>query len=671
MSINANKTLQQINPLNYALRLSPLSGRVLIVAVAALLCALLVALFRPGLLLLEERLGALGWTLAADTTLEERVILVTVDETSIAEVGLWPWSRDTMADLVTAIDNAGAQLQLHDIFYTEPAAGDDRFLAALQNARGVVLAQVPVLQSDQSLNAGVLTHPVQGINCAAAASATQNYIGAHSGLAAIPKGHIAPLFADDGSIQKVPATVCVEGQVYPALAISALLEATGNRSWNVTLREQATLFGPPTTLTLNDYPGLNIPLDQDGNLRISYAKAPESFQAISASAVLNGNFPADMLENAWVLVGTTAAGTGDIVPTPYSGAASGIELQARILTSLIDDAIPYSPSSAAILLGLLSLGFAAVLVLLATTRDRIAAYGLPVAGVLFPLLALTLHAELLRTFDLWLGWLAPALFSLLAASLLLLLELSRVRMQRTRVFDNLASYLPSDIANEIAFTLPSSSINAKRCQVTLLSADLRNFSAFGEARPPEESAAVLHFFFTRATQIIEQRGGRIHEFKGDSLLAVWDGQDARVATQALAAAQEMQRTLHQEYLLDYAPAGLQPLALGVGIEQGPALIGSIGPAHRRSHTLLGDTVTITLRIQEMTAELAQPILLGECIARQLGDTSLESQGSYLLNGLRIPHVLFAPTPTGADSAAPRRDQPTLKVVTGGLKQHNS
>ncbi len=671
MSAIDKATMQRINPLNYVLRMPALSGRILVIFVAALLCAVLAIAFRPALATLEERLGALGWTLFADSVVEERIILVTIDEPSIAELGVWPWSRSVMAELVNAIDAAGAQLQLHDIFYSEPAPGDDQLLAALQNSRGAILAQVPLLQSDQVLNAGQLTHSLQGIACDDAGSATQNFIGAHSGFASVAKGHITPLFSSDGSIQKVPALICVNGEVYPALAISALLEAIGRGRWDVTLQAQTSLFGAPRLLSLNDYPGLSIPLDQDGNLRISYKRAPESFQAISASAVLRGEVPAGMLENAWVLLGMTAAGTGDIVPTPYSGAAPGVELQARILSSLVDDAIPFTPASANWLLGILTLGFALVLLTLAKASDRIAAYGLPTAGVLIPLVALTLHIELLHTFDMWLGWVYPALFGLVAASLLLLLELSRVRMERSRVYDNLASYLPGDIAHEIAYSLPNSSINAKRCQVTLLSADLRNFSAFSEARPPEESAAVLHFFFTRATQIVESHGGRIHEFKGDSLLAMWAGQGPEFAHQALTAANEMQNALHQEHMPDYAPAGLEPLALGIGIEQGPALIGSIGPSHRRSHTLLGDTVTITLRIQEMTAELAQPILLGECIARQLSDSALESQGSYLLHGLRIPHVLFAPHPTGQQKRFTKREQPNLKVVSGGLKNRNS
>ena len=361
------------------------------------------------------------------------------------------------------------------------------------------------------------------------------------------------------------------------------------------------------------------------------------------------------------------AGIGDIVPTPYNGAAPGVELQARMLGSLLDANVPFTPRAAPLLLGLLCLLFAGVLFLLATYRERFASAGLPVAGVALPVLALVVHMQLLSSGNVWLGWVAPALYGLIGASVLMLLEQARVRSERSRVFGNLNSYLPSDVAREIAFSLPSSNVNARRSEVTLLSADLRNFSAFGEARPPEESAALLHFFFVRAAEIVEQHGGRIHEFKGDSLLAVWDGHGVEPALLALKAAQDMQVSIYRDMLPQHPPAGLEPLALGIGIEQGPVLIGSIGPSHRRTHTLLGDTVTITLRIQEMTSELAQPILLGECVARQLSDQKLESQGSYLLAGLRTPHVLFAPAIAEANVRRLRQDQVPLTVVSGGRR----
>ncbi|MDO9520922.1 MAG: adenylate/guanylate cyclase domain-containing protein [Pseudohongiella sp.] len=661
--MNKLHTLNQFNPLTVALRLLPGRGRLLMLAIAALLTMGLLTVFSSGLNTLEERLGAQGWVMFPDETTEERITIVAIDEQSLAEVGAWPWSRTDMARLVLALNDYGVQLQLHDISYPEVRDGDDEFIAALQASRGAVIAQLPVTQSAEQVQTGLMTHALSGVSCDAGVQ-TSSFVASHAGFASIPKGHIAPIFASDGSVRKVHAFVCVDGQVYPTLVISALLQATNATSWNASIESGRGWFSPEQVLRLESYPGLGIPLDNDGNLRISYRDLPENFLAVSAADVMAGRVEREMLQNAWVLIGGTAFGMGDIVPTPYNGSTPGVELQARLLGSLLDTTMPYTPRGAEWLLLLMAAVFAGGLYALASARERLSAYGLPVAAIALPIVALSIHWQLLVTQEIWLGWLFPSVYALFAASLLLLLEQSRVRVERSRVFGNLNSYLPSDVAREIAYSLPSSSINAKRCDVTLLSADLRNFSAFSEARPPEESAALLHFFFVRATEIVESHGGRIQEFMGDAVLAVWDGQNQDAARKALASAQEMMDSIQRD-MPQQPPSGLEPLALGIGIEQGPALVGSIGPAQRRTHTLLGETLTITLRIQEMTAELAQPILLGECVARQLIDLQPESQGSYLLDGLRTPHTLFAPANDEATQRRARQEQRNLRVVAGG------
>ena len=91
--------------------------RVALLFAAGCLSAAILAVFGDSFNSIEERVGALGWTLFPDSALEERIFLVVIDEPSIAEIGPWPWSRDVMAQLVSAIDAAGAQLQLHDITY--------------------------------------------------------------------------------------------------------------------------------------------------------------------------------------------------------------------------------------------------------------------------------------------------------------------------------------------------------------------------------------------------------------------------------------------------------------------------------------------------------------------------------------------------------------------------
>ncbi len=651
----------------YLLRLVPMSARLLMLVLAGVVTALIVTVFKDGLHTVEELIGALGWTLSADSSVEQRISIIAIDEQSLAQEGPWPWSRATMARLVTALNDYGVQLQLLDIVFPENAADDEALASALSASRGAVLAQVPVLETSQTLRTGLMTHALSGIGCTNSIPAASNFLANNSSFAAVPKGHIAPVVDADGAIRTMPGIICVDGQAYPALPIAAFLQAVNSTVWGARVEPGSTLFDPAQVMRLNAYPGLDIPMDAEGNMRISYRKEPEAFQAISAADVLNGTIDRTMLENAWVLVGATAFGIGDIVPTPYSGATPGVELQARLLSSLLDNNLPYTPRGSGILIAIMIAVFATLLFFVAGYRERFSSYGLPVAGVLLPLTALAIHSELLSSASLWLGWVTPAVFSMCAASALILLEQARVRSERSRVFGNLNAYLPSDVAKEIAYSLPTSSVNARRAEVTLLSADLRNFSAFSEARPPEESAAILHYFFVRAAEIIEQHGGQIHEFKGDGLLAIWDGHDEKAALQALKAAQRMQKAIDNDMLPQHPPQGLEPLALGIGIEQGPVLVGSIGPAQRRTHTLLGDTVTITLRIQEMTAELALPILIGECAARQLADQSLESQGSYLLSGLSTPHVLFSPSMLEIPARVGKSDGPTLTVLAGGRR----
>jgi adenylate cyclase len=251
--------------------------------------------------------------------------------------------------------------------------------------------------------------------------------------------------------------------------------------------------------------------------------------------------------------------------------------------------------------------------------------------------------------------------------LLMLQENATVRFERVRVLENLSSYLPKEVAQEIAFTLPNSSVSAQRRSATLLVADLRNFARFTEACPAEESATLLHYFVVKASGIIESHGGQLHELKGDGIIALWSEEKENAAESALNAAQALQEVI-TPLLEQYSLKGLEPLALGIGIEHGPVLIGSIGPANRRIHTLLGDTVTIALRIQGLTVDLAQPILLGACVARFLPDAGLISQGSFLLDGLMSPHTLFAApyqTTYKSKKSLASISKPKLRVFSGG------
>ncbi|MBK6279836.1 MAG: CHASE2 domain-containing protein [Gammaproteobacteria bacterium] len=517
-------------PLPFSLTVSPFLTRIALLVLAAGVTLCLQLLLPDQLRSLEERVGSFGWTLSPDLRTEERFTIVAIDEKSIAELGPWPWPRAALAELSQALQAAHVTLQIYDIVLPEAKPGDEQLLAALKGANAV-LGQVPVLQGDESSQTGVMTHSLRALRCNPPIPSTRNFLASHAGFDSIPKGHITSVVDADGAVRTVPPLICVDDRPYPSLVISALLrsvhpsgakiaELTGDGGGPLASVEPGKgLFAPHYNIRLSEFPGITIPVDDHGLMRISYSRVPSAYQVVSAVDVVRGRVEADMLDGTWVLVGATAFGLGDVVPTPYGGAAPVIEIQARLLGSLLDSNVPYTPRFAPGLLAAVAAVFALVLLGLSSVRGRIAAFGLPLAACVMPLLALGLHVGLVRT-NIWLGWLSPALYALVAGFAISLLEQARVRAEKMRVFENLNSYLPSGVAGEIAFNLPSGLIEASRKDLTLLCADLRNFSAFEERRPPDESAALLHCFFIRASDVIERFGGSVHEFKGDAVLAV-------------------------------------------------------------------------------------------------------------------------------------------------------
>ncbi len=641
---------------------------VLSLLLASLVWALLHFAAAAMLTQLEERAADLVWRLGAERKDERRLIVVDVDERSLREVGPWPWPRATQARLVQQIAALGARQQVFDIVFTDPQADDTALVQAVQQQRPV-LAQVFALEQGGQPSVGQLAGALDWTSCPAPFGTASGYLANFAALsvplagvappALADVGHITPRVASDGFVRHQPAVICFQGKSYPALALAALMHGAAERG--LALERGSNWLEPPWKLSAPGFALGAIPLDQRGDLRVSWRLHPDSFISLSASDVLAGRVPAGLLDQAWVLVGSSAFGLNDAIATPFGGAGAGLQVHAQVITALIDGRTPYTPRGAALAQILAAALGAALLLLLSRKprqnpvhsqplRQRFSVVLLPLVASLWCVVLWAGHAALLGRAALWLGWLDPALFVLAAGSAMGILEHAQSRIDRDRLYTHLSSYLPAPVAAALALQPPSSAIKASTNQVSVMFADIRNFSAYCEARPPEEAAAVLHAFFSTATRVVEAEGGVIEAFQGDAILAVWNGEPAPDETprgsssdharRALQAAIKLQAAM-QGVLPDPAPAGLEPLSLGIGAETGPAMAGSFGLASRRTHMVMGRTVTIASRLVEMTAELAHPILVGEGLAAQLGGVGLESMGTFLLDGMRTPHHIYA------------------------------
>jgi adenylate cyclase len=619
---------------------SPWQGRVLALGLALAVVLLMRGMF-PGVLdSLDERAGDFFWRAFPVETQERRVIVVDIDEASLAEVGPWPWPRERLEALSGKLAALGAGTQIYDIVLPDARPGDDR-LAAEFARHPVVLAQIFALGNEEPSAAGQIHGALTSPACAAPVPQASGFIGNTAALVASPAmavGHITPRISDDGSVRRLPALICFENRTYPALGLAALLKSAGVPPIMSIVPGTAWL-DPPYRLTHSALQGFQVPLDGNGDIRLSYSLSRKAFISVPAADVLAGRAPAEFFKGAWVLVGASAFGIGDAVPTPHGGAVSGVEVHAQFITALLDNRLPYTPRSAPAIQILMAALAAGALLLLLARRHRLPVVSLPLVGLLLGLLMLVVHARGLIGGNLWLGWADPAVFSLCAGLLLGVAEHARTRVEREALFRNLSSYLPRAVASDIAYREPSDAIDARRCDITVLYADLRNFSAYCENRPPEEAAAILHAFFTLVDRVVDLHHGVVEEYAGDDVMAIWDSSPAQVAQALAAAAQIIEEGA--ALLPMPPPPGLEALGIGIGIETGSALVGSFGPARRRTHTALGETVTIATRLQALTGELAEPIILGPAAAALLPAEPLVPLGVFLLEGLNQSRNIFA------------------------------
>ena len=601
---------------------------------------------------LEQRSGDLVWRLGALRGDERRLIVVDVDERSLREVGAFPWPHATQARLIEQIAAAGARQQIFDVLFTDAQPQEQAFIQAVQKYQPV-LSQVFALEQGGEPSVGVLSGALEWATCPQPFATGKGYLATFAGPKPTHTGHITPRVGSDGLVRHQPAIICFQGKSYPALGIVAFMQGTSER--NLTLERGTHWFDPPWALHAPNFALGPIPLDDKGDLRVSWRLHPDSFISISASDVLAGRVPGDLMKNAWVLVGATALGLNDSIATPYGGTTAGLQVHAQIITALIDGRTPYTPRVTPAVQTIVALAGVLSLVALSLYRRRFPVYLLPVSALAWGAALWGGHALLLLHQSLWIGWTAPAVFIFVAGSVMGVIEHAKSRIDRDRLYTHLSSYLPAPVAASLALQSPTSAIRASTKQVSVMFADIRNFSAYCEARPPEEAAAVLHAFFSTAARVVEAHGGVIEAFQGDAIIAVWNGDPtpdtngnddkggvspAYHAQRALDAAVALLAAM-QGVLPDPAPAGLEPLSLGLGVETGPAMAGSFGLASRRTHMVMGRTVTIASRLVEMTAELAHPILVGEGLAGQVGGVGLESMGFFMLDGMRAPHHVYA------------------------------
>jgi class 3 adenylate cyclase len=180
-------------------------------------------------------------------------------------------------------------------------------------------------------------------------------------------------------------------------------------------------------------------------------------------------------------------------------------------------------------------------------------------------------------------------------------------------------------------------------EVTILFADLRDFTPWVEASPPADVVADLNAYFTEMDLAIRSHGGLVLQFIGDEIEAVFGApiEDARHADAAVAAAREMGRRLDAWNAARRA-AGKAGLRHGIGIHTGTVIAGNIGSSERMSYALVGDAVNLASRIQALNKDFGTQVLVSGATRSRLSlPVELEALPAVRVKGRSAEVAVFA------------------------------
>jgi class 3 adenylate cyclase len=164
-------------------------------------------------------------------------------------------------------------------------------------------------------------------------------------------------------------------------------------------------------------------------------------------------------------------------------------------------------------------------------------------------------------------------------------------------------------------------LGGERREICLLFSDIRGFTTLSESLPPEEVTRLLDRYFSRMVQAIHAHGGTLDKFMGDGIMAFFGAPQPREnsCTDAFATAQAMLAAL-SEFNRELAAEGRPPLAIGIGLNYGAAVVGYIGAADRHEYTAIGDAVNTASRIESLTKEAGYPLLAARSVVERLPDS---------------------------------------------------
>ena len=541
------------------------------------------------------------------------VVIVTIDNKSVKEIGRWPWSREIIGDLIKGMADYGVKVAALDVVFSESQnlASDTALADKIALSGNViegyffrnemhpidpdVLAQIQSSKIQQlQIDSGVTSVPLVEF-------ANMDANIALIGQGALGYGFFNVIQDSDGLFRHVPLLMLHDGDVYPSMVLQALQQYT---------HESAHVSIGSSGLRAIQLGKFTIPSNQNGELSVNYYGPGGSITTYSAVDIIKKRLALGALQGKLAFVGFSEMGIYDIRPTPFDPLLPGVEIHATVAANTLEQRIIIHDSSTifmervilfllplviALLLGLAPsalIGFTTAVIVstlyLAANYLLFSRYLLDLS-ILHPLMALgltTLGSEIYRS-----------------------LVVDRKGRYMKKAFSN---YVSADLVAQIMKNPDSLKLGGEKREISILFSDIRGFTTLSEKMPPEDLVQVLNEYLNPMTLIVLEEKGTLDKYIGDAVMALFNAplDVAGHADHACRSALKMMKKL-AELNQSFIERGIQPIDIGIGINTGDAVVGNMGAAMRFDYTAIGDNVNLASRLEGLNKMYGTHIIVSE------------------------------------------------------------
>jgi adenylate cyclase len=643
--------------------------------------------------------------------IDNRIVILDIDEKSLGEVGRWPWSRNVMADLMHKLfDKYGVAVVGFDIVWAERDTSSgidvldtmaqkelrdvpafmqsykqvrhtldyDGLFAESIKGRAVVLGYY--FNSEESaVKVNAIPDPVLPKGTFAGRNIPFfEWKGYTGNLPAYVKnaaaaGHFNPLIDFDGVSRRVPMILEYEGAYYEALSLAVVRTLWALQHGKFPNVEPGY---PADRFLTKGYAGLEwlkvgslrIPVDETASVLIPYRGNKQSFPYISLVDIVKDRVDPKQLAGKIALVGTSAPGLQDLRSTPVDSVFPGVEIHANLIAGIIDAEVKTKPQfvmgAEVILLVIGGVALALLIPMLSALWATVAAFVGSVLIVAFNLavwtkgdMVLPLATSILMTAALYTMNMAYGYF----------VE-SRSKRQFTELF---GQYVPPELVDKMAEDPEKYNMEPRSADLTILFSDVRGFTSISEALKPEELREYINEYLTDMSNIIRgKHRGTLDKYIGDAIMAFWGApvEDAQHARNGVLAAIEMQREC-EVLNRKFAERGWPTCKIGVGVNSGMVRVGDMGSQVRRAYTAMGDAVNVASRLEGRTKGYGVGILVGEPTRNLVKDVVFREVDRIKVKGKDEAVTIYEPL--GLESEIDRKVQDELKLWNQTLRAYRS